>query len=122
PGLHDLYDRMISQIYKMEDADDVYLCKRVLAVVAIAYRPITLDELTSFIEPPSGIDNDVGTMEYFIGLCGSFLVIREQTIYFAHQSAKDFLFKKELDMTFPSGIEDVHHSIFSQSLRLMSKT
>jgi len=31
------------------------------------------------------------TVIHYVGLCGSFLAIREYTIYFVYQSAKDFL-------------------------------
>jgi len=57
-----------------------------------------------------------------IGLCGSFLTLRERTISFVHQSANDFLLEQARDETFPSGIEEIHHIIFSRSLRAMQKT
>jgi len=107
---------MITQVYEMEDKDDIDLCKQVFAIVAMAYRPVTLDELASFIELP---DNGAETLQE---ICGSFLTIRQCTIYFVHQSAKDFLLTKELDMIFPSGLGEVHHRIFSQSLQVMSET
>jgi hypothetical protein len=54
--------------------------------------------------------------------CGSFLAFREETIYFIHQSAKDYLLTSRYDQIFPSGKKDVHHTIFSRSLQTMSKT
>ena len=51
-----------------------------------------------------------------------FLTLRDRTISFVHQSAKDFLLKQARGEIFPSGIEDIHHTIFSRSLRVMSKT
>jgi hypothetical protein len=119
PGLDELYDRMITQVYEMEDADDVDLSKHVLAMVAMAYRPVTLDELASFIQLP---DNDAETLQGIIGICGFFLAIGQCTIYFVHPSAKDFLLAKELDTIFPFGLGEVHYRIFFQSLRVMSKT
>lgn len=117
PGLNEFYDRMIAQVYGMEDQEDVYLCKRILAMVAMAYRPLTLDELAPFIDL---LDNGAESLPEIIGICGSFLVMRQCTIYFVHQSAKDFLLTKELDTIFPSGLGDVHRRIFSQSLKSCS--
>ncbi|KAJ6110018.1 hypothetical protein N7486_002253 [Penicillium sp. IBT 16267x] len=41
-----------------------------------------------------------------------------RTISLVHQSAKDFLLREEAD---PDGIERIHHSIFSKSLKIISK-
>ena len=57
-----------------------------------------------------------------IGLCASFLTLRGHIISFVHQSAKDFLLNKASGDIFPSGIKDMHHTIFSRSLQAMSKT
>ncbi|KAF2682496.1 HET-domain-containing protein [Lentithecium fluviatile CBS 122367] len=119
PGLDSLYERMMEQICKSDNAD---LCKRILASVAIVYQPITLQELTSFIEMLEGMADDLESLREIIGLCGSFLTIRGDTIYFVHQSAKDFLFTKTSHEIFPSGTEEAHHHIFSRSLQVMSRT
>lgn len=89
PGLDSLYKRMMEQICSLIDDDDVNLCKRILALVTTVYRPITLKELMFFIKMPED-DLDV-KLETIIGLCGSFLTLRAHTVYFVHQSAKDFL-------------------------------
>jgi hypothetical protein len=119
PGLDSLYERMMKQIRMSSDAD---LCKRMLASIAIVYRPITLEELTSVVDMPEDMADDLGALREIISLCGSFLTIREGTIYFVHQSAKDFLFSKTLDEIFPSGKEELHYVIFSRSLQVMSRT
>ncbi|ERF75779.1 Vegetative incompatibility protein HET-E-1 [Endocarpon pusillum Z07020] len=119
PGLVSLYERMMKQIHNSDDAD---LCKRILALIAIVYRPITLKELISLVEMPEDMADDQGALREIISLCGSFLTIREDTIYFVHQSAKDFLFTEALDEIFPSGREEAHYVIFSKSLQVMSRT
>jgi archaellum biogenesis ATPase FlaH len=119
PGLDALYQRMIEQIKKSEDAE---LCKRILAVVSTVYRPITLDELAAFVDMPNGVAGEYKALSEIIGLCGSFLTLRERTIFFVHQSAKDFLIEKASKDIFLSGIEDVHNSIFSRSLQTLSRT
>jgi hypothetical protein len=65
---------------------------------------------------------DESELREIIGLCGSFLTLQGETIYFVHQSAKDFLLDKAVAEVFPSGIEAVHYAIFARSLQAMSKT
>ncbi|OQD78091.1 hypothetical protein PENANT_c090G08596, partial [Penicillium antarcticum] len=79
PGLDALYGRMIVQVHKSEDSD---LCKRVLAVMSIVYRPVAFDELASLAELPDDISNDPEALPEIIAICGSFLTVREDTIIF----------------------------------------
>jgi hypothetical protein len=48
--------------------------------------------------------------------------LREETVYFVYQSAKDFLLDKAAEEVFPSGRKEVHHTIFIRSLEIMSRT
>ena len=117
PGLDLLYQRMLNQICESDDAD---LCKQILAIASTVYRPITLMETTSFIETRVDIASDHKSLTSIIGLCGSFLSFREDTVSFVHQSAKDFLMKKASKEIFPLGIDDVYYTIFSRSVLAMS--
>ncbi|KAF2193662.1 WD40 repeat-like protein [Zopfia rhizophila CBS 207.26] len=119
PGLDPLYERMMKQICNSDDAD---LCKQILASIAIVCQPITLKELASLVEMLEDMSTDLESLEEIITLCGSFLTTREGTIYFVHQSAKDYLFTKAFDKIFPSGREEAHYVIFSRSLLVMSRT
>jgi hypothetical protein len=119
PGLDSLYQRMISQICNSDDAD---LCKQILAITSTVYQPITLTEISSFVKTLEDMADDHESLAAIIGLCGSFLALRGRTIFFVHQSAKDFLLKKASNDIFPSRIEDVHYTIFSRSLQVMSRT
>jgi hypothetical protein len=110
---------MMERIEQSEDAD---LLKLILAVVSTVYKPITLDELTCLVDLPDSIAGESEALSEIIGLCGSFLTLREHTVSLVHQSAKDFLVSKACDKIFYSGIELVHHGIFSRSLQVMSKT
>jgi hypothetical protein len=47
PGLDALYERMMQQISQSDDAE---LCRQLLALVALVYRPITLPELVALAE------------------------------------------------------------------------
>jgi hypothetical protein len=119
PGLDKLYERMINQIWISGYAD---LCRRILGIVSAVYRPITLDELTSLVDMPEGVSGDYEALSEIIGHCGSFLTLRECTISFVHQSAKDFLLRDVSGKIFPSGIEEIHRTLFSRSLHVMSRT
>jgi len=126
PGLSPLYRQMMDQVSKSDDAD---LCKRILSIVAVVYRPIALRELVSLddaLNEPDNLDNlaeEIEDLEQTVGQCGSFLTIREGTIYFVHQSAKDFLLQENTSRElFPSGKAEVHYTIFSRSLEVMSRT
>jgi hypothetical protein len=111
PGLDALYERMVLQI---RNSDYAELCNRILASIAIAYRPVTLTELTSLIDVLEDTSDDVESLQEIIGFCGSFLTIQKGTIYFVHQSAKDYLFAKVSGEIFPSGKAEAHREIFLQ--------
>jgi hypothetical protein len=118
PGLNALYEQMMHQISK---ADDAKLCKHVLASLVLVYRPVTLEELIALVEQLEDIA-DVSELEDIIGHCGSFLTLRQQTVYFVHQSAKDFLLGKAAEEVFPKGKEYVMHDLVVRSLQIMTAT
>ena len=93
-----------------------------LALIIIVYRPITLKELTSLVEIHEDMADDLESLWEIIQDYGSFLTVREGTIYFLHQSAKDYLLTKAFDEIFPSGSRETHYVIFSRSLQVMSTT
>jgi hypothetical protein len=57
-----------------------------------------------------------------VSMCGSFLTIRDDNVYIIHHSAKDFLVTDAFNKIFPSGTGDVHHTMFSTSMQIMSTT
>ncbi|KPA36057.1 nwd1 protein [Fusarium langsethiae] len=116
-GLDPLYKRMLEQI---SDSNDANICKEILAIASVVYRPITLEELKVLVE--SLEEDDYNDLPQIISSCGSFLTLRRGVIYFVHQSAKDFLLDKATDQTLPSGIARQHHALFSRSLAALSAT
>jgi hypothetical protein len=116
PGLDDLYKRMMQQ---MNESDDAETCRCILASTAVLYRPVTILELVALIQQLGNVNDDVREI---IDLCGSFLTVREDTVYFVHQSAKDFLFTKASAEVFPDGPEGIHRTVFFQSLAILSRT
>ncbi|KAH8900609.1 hypothetical protein GQ53DRAFT_863078 [Thozetella sp. PMI_491] len=105
PELGDLYRRMMAYILESEDAT---LCKDILAILAC------------LVNLPDDFSDDESLLK-IIGLCGSFLTLRQRTIYFVHQSAKDFLLQDTPNNILPSGQQDLHYTIFSRSLQSMSE-
>ncbi|KAH5983398.1 hypothetical protein HBI84_247640 [Parastagonospora nodorum] len=117
PGLDSLYKRMIDQISKSNSAE---ICLQILASTATLYRPIAVPELVALVEQLEDLD-DLESVREIVGFCRSFLTLREDTVYFVHQSAKDFLFTSAYDEVFPDGSKVVHQAIFSRSLAVLSK-
>ncbi|KAJ5682061.1 uncharacterized protein N7477_002001, partial [Penicillium maclennaniae] len=119
PGLDALYGRMIDEVRKSEDAASY---TRILAVMSIVYRPIMLNELPSVVELPDDLSSDSEALSEIIAICGSFLTVREDTIIFVHQSAKEFLLERRKNRGLPGVEEAEHHRIFSCSLQALCKT
>ncbi|KAK0634413.1 hypothetical protein B0T17DRAFT_473129, partial [Bombardia bombarda] len=89
PGLEDLYRQIVQQL---EILPNFSLCRQILAANTTVYRPLSLQELTALVEMPSKqLSDNPKELKRIIELCGSFLSLREETVYFVHQSAKDFL-------------------------------
>ncbi|KAJ4305589.1 hypothetical protein N0V90_001120 [Kalmusia sp. IMI 367209] len=118
PGLNALYERMMQHIGASDDAD---VCKRVLAIIALVYRPITLKELVAVADSLEDVTDELELRE-IIGLCGSFLALRKDAIYFVHHSAKDFLLAKAFADILPNGNKVTHRAIFVRSLAMLFKT
>jgi hypothetical protein len=118
-GLLDLYHRMMEHI-QLLNRGKPELCRGVLSAATAAYRPLRLAELGVLSGLPPDISSSCESVTMMVKLCGSFLTIRDKIVYTIHQSAQDFLSTDAF--IFPSGIEDVHYTIFSRSLQVMSKT
>jgi len=119
PGLDAIYDRMMAQICESDDAE---FCKQILALMVIAYRPLSIEESASLVELQGFASGDLESLRELVDLCGSFLTRRDDTVYFVHQSAKDFLLKKASDTVFTSGTEVAHHMVFLNSLKVLGRT
>lgn len=121
PGLESFYASM-AQHMRSPDRADGDLLEQILGVVTLVFRPLTVIELKALIDLPEDVSDDFDPLQDMIGRCGSFLTIREQTVYFIHQSAKDFLLRKCNPPIFSSGEAGMHHKIFQKSLDVMFVT
>jgi hypothetical protein len=86
PGLTSLYSRVFKQL-QTGHPTDVKACTRLLNVMNLAYRPLSLGEVAS-VSGPTIEETDVITL---VDRCASFLKRRENHVEFVHQSARDFL-------------------------------
>jgi hypothetical protein len=118
--LDKMYERMMYQIVE-QNQHKVKHCKQVLLIMASCYRPLRLAELALLAEIPN-----LGSPVKIIQLCGIFTMEQNHgVVNFVHQSAKDYLVDymspKLSSQIFPSGKEEGHRLIFSNSLNAMSK-
>ena len=112
-GLSELYDHIMTRINERELEDDPHHCKQVLAVTAFARRSLSLLELGVLAGlPPSMAPGTI------VRKCGSFLIIKEQTVTLIHKSAKDYLEKYQ--STLPGGAFQAHEDIIIRSINSMS--
>ncbi|KAF4463688.1 NWD1 [Fusarium albosuccineum] len=113
-GLQKLYHTMLDSISGSECSEP---CEDMLAVMTTAYRPLTLSELRALTESPQEFDD----LDVLIASCGSFLTLRDDVVYFVHQSAQQFLERDWLGKTGAS-LAKHHQVLFSRSLNLLSET
>lgn len=114
PGLPALYDRMVDII---DQDNDKIICKQILRAVTLAYRPLALEELATLAELPTEQPDDVREL---VNLCSSFVVFREDTVRFLHQSAKDYLDKHYVARLHAAGESQGHADITTYSIKAMS--
>jgi hypothetical protein len=112
---------MIKQIKQLQrQYPELY--RQVLSTVLTTYRPLHLQELHALSGLPTQAQNINQATTAIVKMCGSFFTIREDNVYIIHQSARDFLSQEARHDLVPCGIRNVHQSIFSRSLQVMSRT
>ncbi|KAF3392416.1 hypothetical protein F1880_008930 [Penicillium rolfsii] len=120
-GLDDMYARMMDQI-EQEAPRTREFCQLVLSAVTLAYRPLQLLELGALSGLPDEIAGKAKNLVTIIKRSGSFLTVRDESIYFVHQSAKDYLIGKGGQSIFSAGPAAAHRRMFTQSLHILEKT
>jgi hypothetical protein len=109
PGLENLYLHLLHQV---PESFGNTSCQKVLAFAAVVSRPISLAEFSCL----AGIEENETAQ--VVGICHAFLTLQDETVYFVHQSAKDFL----LSSSAPIEIEPTHREIIERSLQAMTST
>jgi hypothetical protein len=121
-GLEPFYERMLQQIKGQENLEVSTFCERVLRAVLLSYRPLHLEEVVVIADLPGYLSGDLPSLRDLVGRCGSFLTLRDETIYFVHQSVKDYFISGKGSTIFSSGQSEEHRSIMNRSLKIMSET
>lgn len=86
-----LYDRTLSQIEgQAGESSDVDECKAVFRSMSIASQPLRLQELWFAADLDQGTFECEQNVQALLEGCGSFVTIRHDTVYFVHQSARDY--------------------------------
>ncbi|KAN0075953.1 hypothetical protein V8E54_007223 [Elaphomyces granulatus] len=119
-GLTLVYHRMMKHIQQLQRQYPRH-CLLALSAATLAYQPLHLHE----IHVVTGLQDeipDLEDLERIVNMCGSFLTIRDNYVYFIHQSAKDYLTVNASATIFPAGKEQIHYDMFSWSLYALSKT
>ncbi|KAN0066955.1 vegetative incompatibility protein HET-E-1 [Elaphomyces granulatus] len=119
-GLTLVYDRMMKHIQQLQRQYS-RRCLHALSVATLAYRPLHLCEIHILAGLQEKVRN-LEDLERIINMCGSFLTIRDNHVYFIHQSAKDHLIENASAAIFPAGQGQIHYNMFSWSLDALSKT
>ncbi|KAL7942645.1 hypothetical protein V8C42DRAFT_331538 [Trichoderma barbatum] len=120
--LTDLYTVMLGRISQLKGKGPG-LCRTILAITTLAYRPLHLNELATL----AGFQNklkELPRLKELIKDCGSFLTVRENNVYFIHQSAKEYLAYDHSSQSaiFPKGAEKSTHDMILNSLDVMGDT
>ena len=119
-SLTPVYDRMMKHIQQLP-RQYPRRCLLSLSAATFAYRPLHLREIHILAGLQKEIRNS-GDPERIINMCGSFLTIRDNYVYFIHQSAKDYLNEDASTLIFPAGYGRIHYDMFSWSLDALSRT
>ncbi|KAH6866077.1 hypothetical protein B0T10DRAFT_77769 [Thelonectria olida] len=121
-GLDCLYKHLLDELLMQHDSCtsggvDRGMCRQVLAVAAAVSRPISLAELSRLV------GTDAKDTERLVDFSHAFIALRGETIYFVHQSAKDFLLSPAASTSPLSiNIAATHLDLFETSLRVMGST
>ena len=115
-GLDELYHRMMRQIEQLKTTQDREFCRLVLSAATLAYRPLSIPEL-SVVAGLRGMNaGKAKAVETIVRMCGSFLTLQDDQVFVIHQSANDYL----TTWLQPAGVTQGHIDISRRSLDAMT--
>lgn len=95
---------------------DRKLCKKILATVCILHHPFDLRALAMLL------DKEELSLKDAVEECCGLLVLKNNVVYFVHQSAKAFLQKEAIREVMPSGSQHENKIVLSRLVATMSST
>lgn len=119
-GLESLYGLIIKRASDRLNKKCQDACQILLSIVTTAERPLHLKELYTFMSFQWEHFKSTFNLDDIQSItkdCGSILSIQDDTVYFIHQSAKDFIVKEK----FPSGLHSQHLKMFRSSTDAISQ-
>ena len=119
-GLEHLYDRILGIV---EDAtiDDLIIRQEILSTMVMASQPLRVHEIQSLINAVGVEYEDFDCIEE-VRACGSFFTIRDDVVYFVHQSAKDYFVDGPGSKIFSSSYAVTHKALAQRCVRQMTKS
>lgn len=91
-GLSALYQRILARIEARKSKKSV----AILHWVAMSYRPLCLDELAAAVEcHPQDLQHATEVIRDEVAICAPLLEMRQESVGFVHQSAKDYLMRTQ---------------------------
>ncbi|KAM3084906.1 hypothetical protein ACMFMG_003351 [Clarireedia jacksonii] len=121
-GLEPLYERILQQLSNQNIGDHLQRHRQVLRLITLALRPLHLEEVVDLGDLLPGRASDLQDAKDLIDECGSFLTIREESIYFIHQSAVDFFKTGKGSKIFSENETLTHISLAYRCMHLMKST
>ena len=122
-----LYDRMLQLLSNSGNAGSISIALKILRIVTLARRPFSLNEISMFAELPVDMNDSLQEREdikTLVDSCGSFLTVRQDTIYFVHQSAQDYfsLGNGRGIFSAPNDERQVHGLIATRAFHFMDRS
>ncbi|KAL7957195.1 NACHT domain-containing protein [Trichoderma compactum] len=112
---------MLHQIRRLEKRE-TKLCESILGITVLAYQPLRLQELATLASFKGNLTRP-STLQSLTHNCGSFLTVKDEFIYFIHQSSKEYLTSNSAAQStlFPNGIKEIHHKMAMHSINAMEQ-
>ena len=120
PGLQEFYGHMMERIQEQNDKEDTELCVQILRSMTIASQSFHLEELAVFASLPHEVRQRLQSVQELVESCGSFLSVREEYVFFVHQSAKDYFTTSKGASVFPIDIWTDHKNAAQLCFELIS--
>ncbi|KAF3082940.1 hypothetical protein TWF102_001031 [Orbilia oligospora] len=90
----------------------------ILATAAIVYHPLRLEEMGTI----AIMTDHLPDIRRLVKLCGCFLSIENDSVYFIHQSAKDYLVSDPSRLFTTAGTTSRHKNVFNSCIQTLSNS
>lgn len=122
-GITSLYSKILEQILESEDevgSETLKLIKAILRAMALACRPLKLEEIAVVADLPLEYRGNDSAIEDLVSLCGSLVTTRQRAVHFVHLSAKTYI--ASLSPISPQNVKEEHASIAIRCLDFVSSS